>query len=240
MGTRGLAIGVSLAVSLVAGRALAGAAAQDGEPLPADSRIDFAPEPPEGNVHDVASIDRLAPPPPRPRPHGVVVMSSLGVLGFAGRFRRVAPPAPWLHGQIGLEIFPWLMLYGAGELAFTDTGVSQDPTHLRAFNLWGVDGGARVTVRANDRVAIAAEIEAGALTATVPHDALALLGYRGAESLGATAGGRLTAEWYQANRHLALFAAGGGRYASGFATKLPGASDLPLMWDGGVGIRYTF
>ena len=43
-------------------------------------------------------------PPPRPRRKGLVLESTLGVLGFAGQFRHVAPPAYWLHAQLGYEV----------------------------------------------------------------------------------------------------------------------------------------
>lgn len=83
--------------------------------------------------------------------------------------------------------------------------------------------------------------DAGALEAYVPHGTLGILGYSKAESFSFAVGGRVGLEWYMVDRHLALVAQGGLRDASGFARTGAGApSDLPLMWDGGAGLRYTF
>src|SRR5580658_878255 len=51
----------------------------------------------------------------RPRRPGLVLESTLGVLGFAGNFRHVAPPAYWVRGQLGYEVTRGLMLYVDGE-----------------------------------------------------------------------------------------------------------------------------
>ena len=67
----------------------------------------------------------------------------------------------------------------------------------------------------------------------------AILGYHDAESLNPQYGGRVGAEWYMVDRHVALSAQGGARDATGFA-ELVGPTDLPLVWDASVGLRYTF
>ncbi|HXX70302.1 MAG TPA: hypothetical protein VEK07_24190 [Polyangiaceae bacterium] len=207
-----------------------------------DTSLDFSVQPPEGQTQDTraSSAQALAEPPPlRPRRKGLVLESTLGVLGFAGQFRHVAPEAYWLHGQLGYELFSWLMVFGSAEAGLTDTGESLDQSQSMAFTLWGFDGGLRATIHASDRVALYAQGEAGALGADVPHGSLAVLGFPHAETLSLALGGRLGAEWYQMDRHMALFVAGGGRYAQGFA-KVIGPADLPLLWDAGAGIRYTF
>ena len=228
-------------VAFVSVAPAAGAAAQNAEPavLPSEASIDFAVEPPEGKTHDDRAEDLTRPPPPRPRRQGLVLEQSLGILGFGGQFRHVAPPAVWTRGQLGYEIFRWLMLYGEGEIAFTDTGVSQSESSSRAFPIWGFGGGVRATIHATDRVAAYAQLEVGALQADVPHDALTILGFRKAEALNASFAGRIGVEWYQMDRHLALFAALGARDATGFA-KVVGPSDFPIMWDASAGLRYTF
>jgi hypothetical protein len=104
--------------------------------------------------------------------------------------------------------------------------------------MWGIGAGARAGVHFSERVAVFVQGEVGALTASVPHDALAYLGFRGAESLGAQFGARVGVEWYQKDRHLALCAQGGPRIAQGFSKSLD--STLPLMWDAAIGLRYTF
>lgn len=178
-------------------------------------------------------------PPPRPRHTGLVLEATLGALGFFGQFRHVSPPAYWLHGQLGYEIFPWLMVFGEGEMALTDTSESQDESHTLAYSMFGFGGGVRATIHATSRVAIYAQGDVGALTANVPHDSLKLLGYPSAETLDAQFGGRIGVDWYQIDRHMALCAALGGRLAEGFAKQV-GPSDTPLLWDFGAGVRYTF
>jgi hypothetical protein len=167
-----------------------------------------------------------------------VLESTAGVLGFAGQLRHVSPPGFWLHTQLGYEITDYLMVFGEGELAYTDTSVSQDPSHAIAFPIWGFGGGLRVTIHPTTRFAFFVQGEGGALTAHVPHGALTIVGFKNAESLGAQVGGRAGLEWHMVDPHMALVAQGGARDATGFA-KRQGA-DLPLLWDGAVGLRYTF
>jgi hypothetical protein len=225
-------------------------ASAQGEPasttLPPDAHFDIAPRAPEARPPAEEALAKDAEPtslgeppslPSRPRHRGLVLESTLGVLGFGGQFRHVAPPASFMHAQLGYEVLSWLMLFGEAELAFGSTSESQDASHSRAFPLWGFGGGARAGHRIRDFGGFV-QADLGALTARVPHDALAYLGYRGAESLGAQFGGRVGVEWYQRDRHIALTAQGGPRIAQGFAKT--GAADLPLMWDAAVGLRYTF
>ena len=176
---------------------------------------------------------------PAPHKKGLVLDSTLGALGFAGQFRKVAPPGPWLHTQLGYEIFRWLMVFGEGELSFTDTSNAQDQTKNRAFPIFGFGGGVRVTVHVTERVGIFLQGHGGFLKADVTKNALGLLGYKDAESLGLYYGGRLGVEWYQLDRHLALGLTGGSRLAQGFKSTGP-KSDTPLLWEGGGSIRYTF
>ncbi len=222
-------------------------AAQASQPtLTADTKIEFSTDAPEGKTSNLPepggkgdagdAVD--AGPPLRPRHHGLVLEQTLGVLGFAGQFRHVAPTAYWLHMQLGYEVLPWLMLFGEGELGYTDTSEAEDPSHVKAFAIWGFGGGARATLHATDRVAFFAQASVDALGANVPHDTLAILGYRDAESLDASFGARVGVEWYQIDRHLALDLQVGIRDAQGFQ-KFVG-NDLPLMWDAGAGFRYTF
>jgi hypothetical protein len=105
--------------------------------------------------------------------------------------------------------------------------------------MWGFGGGARGTVHASDRVAFYTQAEVGLLTSLVAHGALAILGYRNAESLNPQFGARAGAEWYQVDRHMALTVSVGGRLAEGFS-KTGGQADTPLMWDASLGLRYTF
>jgi hypothetical protein len=216
------------------------------QPLPSDAHVDVALQPPEGKTSPEAlerispdAVERSEAPPARPRHKGVVLDSTLGVLGFLGQFRHVAPPAYWLHTQVGYEVLSWLALFVEAELAFTDTSESQDASHTRGVPIWGFGGGARVTFHPTTRLAPFVQGEVGALEANVAHDELAVLGFRNAESLGAAFGARVGVEWYQIDRHLALCAQIGARDAPGFA-KFNGKGDTPLLWDIGGGLGYTF
>lgn len=239
MRARGLALGGGLAIGLAASSAGADVPPPPPPELSPDAPVQFSAEPPEGKVHDENPAALNEPPPSRPRPRGVVLESTLGALGFGGRFRNVAPPAFWLHMQLGYEIFRWLMIYGQGEIALTDTGESQDESHTKVFAMWGFGGGLRGTVHATARVAFYGQFEVGALAANVPHGTLGVLGFRNAETFNPDYGVRLGAEWYQMDRHMALLVAVGGRYASGFA-KVVGPADFPWLWDAGLGLRYVF
>jgi hypothetical protein len=177
-------------------------------------------------------------PPPPPRKKGFVIESSLGALGWIGKFGNVAPPAYWLHAQFGYEFFSWLMLFADGELAFTSTGLAGDATKSRAVPIFGFGGGLRTTIHFTERVAMFIQGNVGAMMADVPIHALAVLGFPAAESLGITVGGRIGFEWYQLNPHLALGLSAGPRFAPGWARSIGG--DIPLMIDGEASLRYVF
>jgi hypothetical protein len=205
--------------------------------LSEDVHVDIATTPPEGQ----ATLPTPPPeaPPPRPRSSGLVLEQTAGVLGFAGQFGRVAPPAYWMHTQLGYELLPWLLLFGEGELAFTTTGESQDESHSIAFPIWGFGAGARGTMMVSQRVGVYLQVDAGAVSAYVPHGALADLGFRNAEALGAQLGGRLGVQWHATDRHIALCLEAGARDATGFARTI-GSGDFALLWDASAGLRYTF
>jgi hypothetical protein len=217
------------------------ARAQD-QTLAPDAHIEIAPTPPRGKAAEVDTTLPTPPleaPPPRPHKKGLVLETTAGALGFLGQFGHIAPTGFWMHAQLGYELLDWLMVYGAGELAYTDTNVSQDESHSLVFPIWGFGGGLRVTIHVTERFAFFVEGEGGVLSAYVPHDALTILGFRNAESLGASVAARVGVEWYHLDRHMALTAQGGARDAMGFAMVV-GGSDFPLMWDASAGFRYTF
>ncbi|MBN9161387.1 MAG: hypothetical protein J0I07_10515 [Myxococcales bacterium] len=186
-------------------------------------------------------LDAPAPeaPPPPPYKKTLVLDSTVGAIGFLGEFGKVAPPGPWMHVQLGYELLRWLMLYGEGELAFTDTSNRQAAPNTRTFPLLGFGGGARFTIRFTERVGVYAQGGFGMLKADIATNALGILGFRDAESLGVYVGGRLGVEWFQINRHFALGLNAGMRTAQGFA-KLGAGTDTPLMLDGGASLRYAF
>ncbi len=222
----------------------------DDAPLPARG-ADPAVEPAEttspgsttaGAAASTESILPVAPaeaPPPPPRKKGFVLEQSLGALGFIGRFRQVAPTAYWLRTQFGYEPLNWLMVFLSGELAFTDTSMLEDPTRTRAFAIFGFGAGARFTAHLTERFALFGQFDLGGMKADVASNALAVIGYRNAETLSAVVGGRIGLEWYQVNRHLALGVLGGLRSASGFK-KDTAQDDSALLWDAAATLRYTF
>jgi len=178
-------------------------------------------------------------PPPLPRKKGLVLENALGALGYGGQFRHVAPPGVWLHAQLGWEFLRWLMLFGEGEMTYTDTSEAQDETKAHAVPIFGFGGGLRFTLHFTERVAAFIQGQVGAMRADVPTNELTVLGFRNAESLNVYFGGRLGLEYYQVDRHLAIGIMGGPRDAQGFA-KLTTTSDAGLMWDAAATIRYTF
>jgi hypothetical protein len=192
-----------------------------------------------------ASTDTFLPeappeaPPPLARKKGLVLESSLGVLGFGGQFRHVAPPAPWMHLTLGYEFFKWLTPIIEGEVAYTDTSVAQDPSKAHSFPILGFGAGLRSTFMLTERVGLFAQVDVGLMKADVPKQALLIVGFANAESFASYFGGRLGLEWYQIDRHFALALQGGVRDASGFAKQV-GSGDTPLMWDAALTIRYTF
>ena len=178
-------------------------------------------------------------PPPRPYEKTLVLDASVGAIGFLGEFGKIAPPGPWMHVQLGYELLKWFMLYGEGELAFTDTSNRQSPPNTRAFPIFGFGGGARFTIRFTDRVGVYAQGGFGMMKADIATRALGNLGFREAESLGVYLGARLGVEWFQIDRHFALGLNTGIRTAQGFA-KLGAGTDSPLAIDGGASLRYAF
>ncbi len=177
-------------------------------------------------------------PPPRPYRKGVVLDATLGALSFLGKFGETAQTAPWLHAQLGYEVLSWWMLFGEGELAFTDTSGTEEPPKTRAFALFGGGGGTRVTARFGRRVGLYLQGSAGVMRAEVANRALALLGYRDAESFRPTFGGRVGFEFYAIDRHLGLGATAGLRDATGFSRV--GDGGTPWLLDGGASLRYAF
>jgi hypothetical protein len=168
-----------------------------------------------------------------------VLDSTIGALGFLGPFGKVAPWGPWLHTQLGYELTSWLMLFGEGELAFTDTSNRVEQPNIRAVPIFGFGGGARFTVRFTDRLGVYAQGSVGAMKADVAQNVLGLYGFRDAESLGVYLGARLGVEWYQIDHHLGLGLNVGARTPQGFA-QTGAKSSTPVALDTGVAIRYAF
>jgi hypothetical protein len=212
--------------------------AQAAEQQVNPAQVDLTKDAKPANADDLTAPTSEAPPPP-PYKKTLVLDATVGAVGFLGQFRKIAPPGPWMHVQLGYELLKWLMVYGEGELAFTDTSNRQAAPRTRVFSLFGFGGGARFTVRFTDRFAVFAQGGLGMMKADVPTNALAIMGFRDAESLGLYLGARLGVEWFQIDRHFALGLNSGIRLAQGFE-KVGVGSDSPLALDGGASLRYAF
>lgn len=223
-----------LLATAIAGMAVPSLASAEEQTVSVDLEKDV-----KGEAADPNAAPPEAPPPP-PYKKSVVLDSSLGAMAFFGEFGKVAPPGPWLHTQLGYELLKWLMVFGEGELAFTDTSVREAPPKTRAFAIFGVGGGARFTIRITDRVGAYAQASVGLMKADVGRNALGNVGFRDAESLDTYACGRLGVEWYQLDRHFALGLTFGARLAQGFGITRVGTSDTPLLGDAGASLRYAF
>lgn len=220
------AFGLSMLSVASAGRAEERPIAAEQIDLAADTR-------PSGTTTEETEA-----PPPRPYEKSLVLDSSIGALAFLGQFGQIAPPGPWMHVQLGYELTRWLMVYGEGELAFTDTSRTQVAPKTRVFSIFGFGGGVRFTARFG-RVGAYVQPGLGLLGADVPNNALGILGFRDAESLGVWLGARAGVELYQINRHLALGLTSQIRTAQGF-TRTGASRDTPLALDAGVALRYAF
>ena len=187
----------------------------------------------------LAAADSLDAPPPPPRRSGLVLQANLGALFFPGAFGKLSPPAPHFRVALGYEVFRWLLVFGEGELAFGSTNVKSDPPFDRAFPIWGFGAGARATLPLGSRVGLWLEAAPGLWRVQTATNALGVLGFRDAESLGLFVRGRVGVDWYQVDRHFALFVAGGARFAPSF-TYTVGPAGAPLVAEASVGLRYTF
>ena len=208
-----------------------------GQPVQATD-VDLEKDKSSAALADQPGVEPLEAPPPPPYKSTLVIDTSLGALLFLGKFGDVAQPAPWLHTQIGYELFKWLMFFGEGELAFTDTSRSQEQPKTRAFPVFGFGGGARFTARFTDRFGVYLQGSLGLMKADVKTRALRLIGFGDAEDLGFYTGGRLGVEWYMLDRHFALGLSTGLRFATNFERQIGG--DTPLALDTGASIRYAF
>lgn len=234
---RGLVSGIAFLVCALAAANARADEAEEGEAKIAAPQVDLEKD------KKPATADPNAPPPEAPPPlpykKTLVLDSSIGALTFLGQFGKVAPTAPWLHMQLGYELFKWLMVFGEGELAFTDTSIAQPPPRTRAFPMYGFGAGARFTIRFTDRVGVYAQGDLGLMKADVAQGGLGILGFKDAESLGPWIGARLGVEWYQIDRHFGLGLTTGIRDAQNFG-RLGIGGDSPLMLDVGASLRYAF
>lgn len=191
-------------------------------------------EPAESTV-DEPSTEPEAPPLP-PRRQGLVVEGSVGALGHLGDMQVISPISPWFKLQIGYEVFGWLMLFGAGDVALSSTGLANRPPEKRGYALFGMSAGARLAWQPFTALGLYLQPAVG--LASVNHDVLSTYGYPDADRLRPFAEGTLGIEWFQVSSHYGLSLYGGARdYFQSFQ-RINGTKP-PLVWLSGVAIRYA-
>jgi hypothetical protein len=187
-------------------------------------------------VDPTLSSADLEPPPTAPRRHGLVVEGSVGALGHLGDMRHVSPISPWFRLQLGYEPLDWLMVLAAADLALSSTTYAQRPPEKRAYALFGLALGARVSWHPLASIGLYAQADAG--LASVDQDVLATYGYSDAQDLRPFMGASLGCEWFQISPHYALALYGGARdYFRNFERS--NGTRLPLAWISGVALRYA-
>jgi hypothetical protein len=189
-------------------------------------------------TRDVGAVEEPpeAPPPP-PRASGIVVESSVGMLGHLGPLRNVSPTAPWFSFKLGIEPLDFLMVFGEADVAFATTSYANPPPEPRAYALYGFGGGLRFTVRPIEWLGIYAQGSLG--LAEISEDVLFGYGYDNADQLSVYYGGSLGIEWYAVNPHLGVALHGGVRsYDDGLHRQR--SNEPALAWTGGLALRYAF
>jgi hypothetical protein len=193
----------------------------DAEPVAADTGVSHA---------------ELDAPLPAPRARGLVVEGSVGALGHLGDMQNVSPVSPWFRLQLGYELFDWLMLFGEGDVALSNTSFAQRPPEKRSYALFGGGLGARLAWQPLDAIGLYLQGDAG--LSSVDQDVLATYGYSDADRLRPYVGAGLGVEWFQVSPHYALSVYGGARdYLQNF--ERVNGTRPPLAWLSGLAIRYT-
>lgn len=183
-----------------------------------------------------ASQTELDAPQPAPRARGLVVEGSVGALGHLGDMQNVSPVAPWFRVQLGYELLDWLMLFGEGDVALSNTSFAQRPPEKRSYALFGAGLGARLAWQPLDALGFYLQGDAG--ISSVDQDVLSTYGYSDADRLRPYVGAGLGVEWFQVSPHYALSVYGGARdYIQNF--ERVNGTKPPLAWLSGLAIRYT-
>lgn len=186
---------------------------------------------------DATSADaELGPPPLPPRRHGWVFEGSVGALGHLGNMRRVSPVAPWFRLQAGYEPLDWLMVFAQGDVSLSSTSLAKRPPDERAYALFGLGGGLRLSWAPFSRVGFFLQGDAG--VASVTEDVLSTYGYPDADRIRPFAGGSVGVDWFQLSPHYALSVSGGARDYFQTFDRINGDKP-PWVWNGSVAIRYV-
>lgn len=186
---------------------------------------------------DLLSTGPEEAPPPPPRQHGFTLEAGIGAFSHLGPLAHVSPTSPWFHLQVGYEPFRWLMVFGEGDLVFSNTSYAAQPPPTRTYRLYGFGPGLRFSLPFGERFGVYLEGSGG--LSRVSDDLLAIYGYAEATRLKLYFGGRLGLEWFAPNPHIAVALSFGVRsYQQGL--KRERSDEAPLALLGNLGIRYTF
>lgn len=191
---------------------------------------------PQSQADRSAEASDDAPPPP-PRKHGLVLESSVGVMGQMGHLKNITPSAPWFGLRLGYEPLSWLMVFAETDLFVASTSYAHPPPPPRSFVFFNFGAGFRLTFKPLDRFGVYLQGSLGGGRAT--EDVLEIYGYENAEELGFYQSAELGFEWYQVNPHLALALHGGVRNYPR-VLKRERDSQPPMTWLSGLALRYTF
>jgi hypothetical protein len=222
--------------ALVLAASLPAAAAEPEAQGMTDASLEawLATDPAEADTQPVTA--ELAAPAAPPRRHGVVIEGSVGALGHLGDMKHVSPAAPWFRLQLGYEVFDWLLVFGQGDVALANTAYAHRPPDKRAYALFGVGAGARLSWQPWTALGFYLQGDAG--LSSVNEDVLSTYGYPDAASLRPYFGGTLGLEWFQINPHYALAVYGGVRdYVQNFQRTY--GANPPIAWVSGLALRYT-
>jgi hypothetical protein len=232
------AIGCALASALLFAGSLAQAADAEGERALSPEEVEAWLARPSGEPSaDTWSASADEAPPPPPRRHGLSVETAVGVLSHLGPLAHVSPTSPWFHLQVGYEPFRWLMVFGEGDLVFSNTSYAAQPPPPRTYRLYGFGPGLRFSLPFSER--FGGYLEGSAGLSRVSDDLLAIYGYSHAASWEFYVGGRIGLEWFAPNPHLAVAVSAGTRvYQAGLQRERSDEMALALL--GNLGIRYTF
>jgi hypothetical protein len=187
----------------------------------------------EARAEDVPAA---AAPPMAPFKRGLLVEGNVGVYAPTGTIKNLVAPGPMMRVALGWDFNKWFGVFAAGDVAFLSTGRAPPPPGDRAFLLWGLGGGARVSLGITERVRIPLRLEI-AMRRVEDGGVLAVYGYNTAKDLSFGYGGTLGLEWRASSRHFGVLAEAGVRNDTGL--EFPGKSQPALAIVGTLGVHYT-
>lgn len=192
-----------------------------------------------GETRAQADDELNAPVPPMaPFRRGVLVEGTVGAYAPTGPLKNVSSPGPWLRLSAGYDFSKWLAVFATGDAAFLSTDRAPPPPGTRAYVLYGLGVGARVSLPAGERLRFPLRVEIGAHKAS-DEGVLKTYGFAktGDLSNGFSWGATLGIEWRARSRHFGIVLEGGVRNDGAFA--YTGKNDKPFAIVSGASLHYT-